>query len=213
MAKTDFVVMFFFLTFVVIIGLWFPESFYLFFINTGPFAKICFIIGIMYHKVYLLFGGNQGDVGKNFLEAATKLESSVGRIISKSRLYKTEPWGMKSGRYFINQVLCLTSHCHPREILNTLLEIEHKMGRVRVDGPPTARPIDIDILFIDHMIVSEPGLEIPHPRLHLRRFVLQPLCEIAADLIHPIFGVSIRHLLETCDDPLSVIPLSDQMMV
>lgn len=167
----------------------------------------------MYHKVYLLLGGNQGDVGKNFLAATVQLESRVGRMVAKSRLYKTEPWGMKPGRHFINQVLCLTSHYHPKEILNSLLEIEHKLGRVRTDGPPVARPIDIDILFIDSMIVSEPGLEVPHPRLHLRRFVLQPLCEIAADLIHPIFGTSIQYLLDTCDDPLSVTPLSDQMMV
>jgi len=94
-------------------------------------------------------------------------------------------------------------------IMHEILDIEKAMGRIREKGIVSPRPVDIDILFIDNMIISEPGLEVPHPRLHLRRFALQPLSEIAPDLIHPIFNTSIMALLNICGDHLTVTRLSE----
>ncbi len=161
------------------------------------------------HYVYVILGANQGQVRENFGIAMRLLEQQIGRVIKSSGLYQTEPWGVDVDGMFYNQVLCLYSRLHPMKMIAVLLEIERKMGRVRNLGVVESRSIDIDILFVDEMIISEPGLEVPHPRFHLRRFALQPMAEIAPDLVHPIFNLSVSALLEKCTDPLHVIRLSE----
>ncbi len=161
------------------------------------------------HHVYVILGANQGNARENFGLATKLLEQQVGPLVKKSALYESEPWGMDVEDMFYNQVLCLDSRLHPMKVIGVLLDIERTMGRVRKLGVVESRSIDIDILFIDEMIISEPGLEVPHPRFHLRRFALQPMAEIAPDLIHPIFDISVRALLEKCTDPLHVIRLSE----
>ena len=150
-----------------------------------------------------------GDTRAVFTAAYASLEKYFGSILQMSPLYQTEPWGMHAETLFINQVLCLSSELHPRKMMKVILDIENKLGRKRTNGMPESRIIDIDLLFIDDMSISEPGLEVPHPRLHLRRFVLQPLCDMAPDLNHPVLGASIRELLDVCDDSSSVIRVSE----
>ncbi len=158
----------------------------------------------MKHHVYILTGGNQGDVVVQLTLAANMLIQRLGELVVASSMYETEPWGMPSAPMFMNQVLCFRSALHPMKMIKATLGIEREMGRTRSPGVPGSRNIDIDILFIDSMIISEPGLEVPHPRMHLRRFALQPMCDIAPDFIHPIFGKSISYLLSICGDPLLV---------
>ncbi len=165
----------------------------------------------MLHRVYLLLGGNKGDVHEAFSKASALLAERLGPILCVSPFYQTEPWGMESDSMFINQALCLSSKHHPMEMIQIILNIEKELGRTRTDKELESRSIDVDILFIDEMIISEPGLEVPHPRLHLRRFALQPLSDIAPDLMHPIFNISIHDLIERCYDPLHVMRLPEQI--
>lgn len=161
----------------------------------------------MKHNVYILTGGNQGDVVSQLELATQLLTQRLGELVMASSIYETEPWGMPKAPMFLNQVLCFHSVLHPLEMIKATLGIEREMGRKRIPGVPGSRNIDIDILFIDGMIISEPGLEVPHPRMHLRRFALEPLCDIAPDFMHPIFGKSISYLLSICDDSLQVSKL------
>lgn len=161
----------------------------------------------MIHCVYVLLGGNMGDTRSIFAEAHARLGKYFGRIWQFSPLYQTEPWGMQAETFFINQALCLSSKLLPQNMIQVILQIENDLGRKRTKGTPESRLIDIDLLFIDDMKICEPGLEVPHPRLHQRRFALQPLCDIAPDLHHPVFNTTIKELLDKCDDPSLVVRL------
>jgi 2-amino-4-hydroxy-6-hydroxymethyldihydropteridine diphosphokinase len=156
------------------------------------------------NRVFLLLGGNLGNVAVTFEQARQLVLLRIGDITAVSSLYQSEPWGFSSCELFLNQVLELTTQLGPNELLQVLLEIESSMGRTRAAGLITSRPIDIDILFYNDQVVVLPQLEIPHPRLHLRRFTLLPLAELAPEMIHPLFAQTVAQLLEECNDPLAV---------
>jgi 2-amino-4-hydroxy-6-hydroxymethyldihydropteridine diphosphokinase len=152
---------------------------------------------------YLLTGGNLGEPQRHLQQAATTIQQEAGKIISASAIYQTAAWGLSDQPDFLNQVLQVETNLAAPELLHCLLNIEMRMGRLRLqkNGP---RIIDIDILFYGNAIIHQPDLTIPHPVLHLRRFVLVPLAQIAPTLPHPVLQKTIVQLLEECTDPLVV---------
>ena len=152
---------------------------------------------------YLLIGGNQGDREAMLAEARTHLETAAGTIRQASSLYETAPWGKSDQGWFLNQALQVETEADPATLLKTLMQIEEKMGRKRAEKYGSRR-IDIDILFFNDAILHRPDLVIPHPEIANRRFVLEPLNEIAPDYLHPVLHRSVRELLLACTDPLEV---------
>lgn len=151
-------------------------------------------------KVYLLTGSNLGDKYKNLQQAARQISAQAGVIRERSSVYESPPWGFDHPEFFYNQVLSVETNLSPDELICTLLDIEEFMGRTRSGSGYQARLIDLDILFYDQLIFHNNKLEIPHPRLHLRRFTLVPLNEIAPDLVHPLMKKTVRDLLYQCPD-------------
>ena len=161
----------------------------------------------MTNFVYILLGGNLGDREENMTVARSYIEEQVGKIIKVSSIYETASWGIAGQPDFLNQVVLILTNFSAEKVMETILAIENKMGRIRTEKN-ASRIIDIDILFFNDEVINEPGLTVPHPQIQNRKFVLEPLDEIASDLIHPIFKQSIKNLLSTSKDKLKVKPLS-----
>lgn len=145
--------------------------------------------------IYIGIGSNIGDRQANCESAMERLKSR-GIIIKKaSSLYEIEPWGLKEQPKFINMVIEAVAGLSPEDLLIVLKDIEKEMGRQEIIkwGP---RIIDLDILFYDDAVIHMEHLQIPHPLLHKRDFVLSPLCEIAPEKMHPILKKPIRQLKE-----------------
>ena len=155
------------------------------------------------NSAYLLTGGNVGDRPANLLTASTQISQVCGPIVKSSSVYETAPWGNNLQPAFLNQVLFVHTLLSARKLLNAILSIEAKMGRKRFEkyGP---RLIDIDLLFFNSDIIRLPHLHIPHPEMIHRRFVMEPLAEIAPEFIHPVFQLSVKALLLQCEDKLDV---------
>jgi len=143
--------------------------------------------------VYLGIGSNIGEREDNCLRAITLLEERGLRITRRSSLCETEPWGVREQPKFINMVVEAETDLSPRELLQLLKRTERDMGRQPGTkwGP---RLIDLDILLYDDMVLDETDLKIPHPLMHLRSFVLQPLSEIAPEKVHPVLKRKIGDL-------------------
>ena len=146
-------------------------------------------------RVYLSLGSNVGDREAQLRDAQTRL-AAAGRVVEVSSFYETEPVEFIEQPWFLNRVLALETDQNPQELMATVLRIEEEMGRRRVQkkGP---RAIDIDILLFDDTIVDSKELTIPHPAMHQRRFVLEPLAEIAPELLHPVLKKTIGELLDS----------------
>jgi len=152
---------------------------------------------------YLLTGGNLGN-RMDYLSKAQKLTAErCGPVIAASGTYETAAWGVTDQPSFYNRLLVVETDLSPEQLMTTLLEIEEEMGRKRTIsmGP---RTIDLDILFIDNLVIDTALLVVPHPRLQERKFALVPLAEVAPQLIHPVLHKTMLDLLEECKDPLDV---------
>lgn len=156
------------------------------------------------HNAYLLLGGNLGDRLNNLNKALLLIEKHIGRIISRSSVYETAPWGFECENMFLNQLVCVETRESPQELFSEILKIEMMMGRKRKASQWGDRIIDVDILFYDEVVLNEDGLKIPHPYLHERRFALIPLTEITNNMVHPGLNKTMGQLLEECTDDLEV---------
>jgi 2-amino-4-hydroxy-6-hydroxymethyldihydropteridine diphosphokinase len=147
----------------------------------------------MSNIAYLSLGSNMGDREGHLRDAILRLRSN-GQVISVSSLYETEPVEFRNQAWFLNCAVGLATSLTPTQLMAQILEIEKTIGRQRIlkKGP---RTIDIDILLFGDLIVNSPELTIPHPAMHLRRFVLEPLAEIAPESRHPIFKRTTCELL------------------
>ncbi len=157
-------------------------------------------------EAYILMGTNMGDRVAHLDTACKTIGERCGTIVKISKLYESEPWGFDAEKWFINQVICIETYLTAELLLKKLLEIELIMGRVRttIHNGYSSRPIDLDILYYGDEVINQTELIIPHPRLPLRRFALIPLCEVAPDMIHPVFKINNTKLLELCKDNSTV---------
>lgn len=150
----------------------------------------------MHKIVYLSLGSNLGDREANLREAIEKLVE-IGTIAAVSSFYETEPVDVPAGQpWFLNCAVKLDTEKMPRQLIAAILAIEQTMGRQRKPQQKAPRTIDIDILLFGSSVVELPSLTIPHPRLHERRFVLEPLAEIAPEARHPVLKRTVRELRE-----------------
>lgn len=161
------------------------------------------------HTVYLALGSNLGDRSGTLERAAGLLGERGIPVARLSGLYETAPVGDTGQPWFLNAAAEAHTGLPPRLALETCLAIERALGRDRTAPdfrPGGPRTLDLDLLLYGEKKIREEGLEIPHPRLHLRRFVLVPLAEIAPGLVHPLLGRSVRDLLADCPDASEVRP-------
>lgn len=151
----------------------------------------------MQHQVYLSTGTNLGNRLENLRSAEIGL-SQIAKVEMKSSVYETQPWGFTDQPAFLNQVLYISTHLDPFDLLDAIKRLEVEIGRTPTFryGP---RIIDIDILFYDKLILDNTKLTIPHPHLFERAFVLVPLNEIAAQFVHPGLHRTIEKLIATID--------------
>ncbi|PKO98859.1 MAG: 2-amino-4-hydroxy-6-hydroxymethyldihydropteridine diphosphokinase [Bacteroidetes bacterium HGW-Bacteroidetes-8] len=172
------------------------------------------------NRAVLLLGSNKGD-SESILKIAVAALSSLANPQSKmvlSSIYESEPWGFDADRWFLNMAVIMETPMSAGELLSEILKIEARLGRVRdktqsrslreVRSAYNSREIDIDIILFNSEIIQEDSLIVPHPRMHLRRFVLEPIVQIAPDDIHPGFNLTLLRLLEKCKDTSVVRRLS-----
>ena len=157
-------------------------------------------------EVFLLLGSNTGQRKEILSKAFELILANVGSIQRRSAFYETEPWGKKDQGLFLNQLISVNTELSPARVLDTILDIEIKLGRKREEkwGP---RTIDIDIIYYGSEIIVASQLKIPHPEIQNRKFTLIPLCEIAKEFIHPVWNISSDEMLRRCEDPLIVSKL------
>ena len=167
------------------------------------------------NKVALLIGGNQGDRQALIEQATEQIRQRIGSVIALSSVYESEPWGefeVEPGKrkvdHFLNRGLVVETTLSPWQVLRVALSIEAELGRVRNASSSHSlaaemqasrlyhsRPMDIDLIFYDNLVLNTPELTLPHPRMQQRRFVLEPLAEIMPEYRHPMIGKNVKELL------------------
>lgn len=155
-------------------------------------------------KVYVGLGTNLGDKEQNLRDAVQKIEEQIGKVVSLSAFYVTAPWGFVSANSFLNAAACVETDLSPLDVLQETQSIERELGRTKksVDGVYSDRLIDIDLLLYEDLVLSVTSpsgaeLNLPHPLMTERDFVMKPLAEIAPDLVHPVLGKTMRELISS----------------
>jgi 2-amino-4-hydroxy-6-hydroxymethyldihydropteridine diphosphokinase len=152
-------------------------------------------------QVIIGLGSNLSDRFAALSRALTLLKEEAGDIVAASSVWESEPWGFEADDQFLNMVVVLETGKQPRQLMQLFRSIEGRMGRKRSGGGRyESRIIDIDILLWQNRVISMPGLEVPHPKLADRRFVLEPLYEVTPDAVHPVTGLTVTEMLALCDD-------------
>lgn len=146
------------------------------------------------HDIWLGLGSNLGNREQNLMAAINGLKAGGCRLVRASAIYETEAWGYDSENLFCNQCIQMITRLDPVSLLTLISNIEQRMGRTSSSGGYTDRIIDIDILFYEDLVLRTPNLEIPHPRMETRLFVLAPLAEIAPGKVHPVSGQTVAGL-------------------
>lgn len=149
-------------------------------------------------KVYLGLGTNLGDKEENLRMAVQKIEKQIGKVFSLSAFYATTPWGFSSENNFLNAVVGVETELPPLAVLHETQTIERELGRTRksVNGAYSDRLIDIDILLYGQLVLESDGLILPHPLMTERSFVMEPLVEIAPELLHPVLGKTMKDITD-----------------
>ncbi len=176
----------------------------MFFVQTGiriqhsavdAIGRLCFNLNVQ-TDAYIALGSNLGDRELNLLRAVAEIgRLPAGKVTGLSPFYETSPVGVSDQPFFFNAVLRLSTKQPPHELLHNLQHIESVIFKRKRDQHWGPRTIDLDLLLYGDQVVDSCDLTLPHPRLAERRFVLQPLCDLAPDLLHPLLGQSIRQLL------------------
>ncbi|WP_185859331.1 2-amino-4-hydroxy-6-hydroxymethyldihydropteridine diphosphokinase [Blattabacterium cuenoti] len=157
------------------------------------------------HHVFLLQGSNKKNRKEYLNQSLILISKKIGKVIKKSSYFESEAWNMKNSPSFYNRALYVKTSHSPISLLENILNIEFLIGRKKNHtGEYEDREIDIDILFYDHIIIYSSILTIPHPLLHMRKFVLEPMCEISPNKSHPIFNLTLLEILGVCTDKLNV---------
>ncbi|WP_185871659.1 2-amino-4-hydroxy-6-hydroxymethyldihydropteridine diphosphokinase [Blattabacterium cuenoti] len=158
------------------------------------------------HNVFLLQGSNEENKKKYLDESLILISKKIGKIINISSYFESEAWNMIGSSVFYNRALHIKTNFSPIDLLRKILNIEFLTGRRRNFSQKKYqnREIDIDILFYDYIMICSHILIIPHPLLHLRRFALEPMCEIAPNQNHPTFNLTMLEILGSCVDKLYV---------
>lgn len=148
-------------------------------------------------EALLLLGGNTGDPAATLRSAIGMLSEGAGELLATSRDHWTVPWGFQDDRLFLNKAVLLRTERSPAALMEECLRIERELGRTRNEGGGyTARPIDIDILLIEERVIHEPGLHVPHPRMHERMFALAPAADVVPGWLHPVKQRTVLLLLD-----------------
>jgi len=154
----------------------------------------------MKHKVLISLGSNKGDRKENLEKAILQIQDLLGDVIAISPIYESPSWGYEDEAY-LNNAICLVTDLEPIELMDALLNIENSLGRLRTDTSSyEAREIDLDIILIEGLVIEHSKLEVPHPRMNLRKFVLKPLVDIAPGWEHEKEGMPLSTLLLGCED-------------
>jgi len=155
-------------------------------------------------KVYLLLGSNLGDRTQLIQGAILKIDQQVGEVFSRSSFYETAAWGKEDQPSFLNVAIGIETRLSPLDVLAKVLQIEQELGRIRYEKWGS-RLIDIDVILYDDLVVDEKDiLQVPHPQMQNRKFVLEPLAEIAPDYLHPVLEKTVSELLQNLTDNLTV---------
>jgi 2-amino-4-hydroxy-6-hydroxymethyldihydropteridine diphosphokinase len=153
------------------------------------------------HSVFVSIGSNMGDKLANCKTAIESL-SNLDRThrVACSPFYKTDPVDFTDQDWFINAAVKLETELAPQPLLDALKKIQRGAGRIHDAVRFGPRVLDLDIIFYDDVVLHSDGLTLPHPRMHKRRFVLQPICDIDPKAVHPVLKTTVKHLLEQLDD-------------